>query len=585
MAGINLPPQPDLLKLSQRDLLKLTLQSGVRISRTEMIPVGRIQTTGAIFDEKHAKEVYDQMQSDFGMTQGALVRAVFKDEKKEEVIFNWMDGLHRIKGVERYDLAGKDAPMKCEVYYNLSDEDMYKIRIAAAINVDTVKFARVCTFINDAWAITPWSHLLSATQAFYLASKLGSGKQILKNENLIPEIKSWVAANSAGFHLTTDSIYQNLLTYEHSDPEVAKKVRSGGSFSKGGQAVTPSQLSMISKTVPHDNHPGIQRIIANYVNSGISTANLTFLLQEIKQLEAINQETVLQVIKDGKWKQKKVEKNKKLVESDNPKPDVVAEKPATITSASSSPIVEEPTLDNAIIHLKAAKNIIVFSYDLQVSQKERLGNQITTMISQLEPKGDVKIQKTEKPKKTKQIKKTEPLIRKANRSSTEFMRKWMDEKHFNKLLDNNIALDEFSKEISELSDLGIYNMAKLFLISLTGGNETKRNIAKNIFDRIPFKLIDQSYINDFFVETAKHIKESLVESVYKREQVRDILLLVTRVIDQNFVSNKIGMSQEAEDLLFDALKSSSSYLQGQEKEDVESWVANHKYLLLEREEI
>lgn len=582
MKNVDQPPKHDYMQLSQRDLLKLTLHNGERISRTEMIPVGKIKTASAIFDENHAKEVYDMMQSDFGMTQGALVRAIFKDEKKEEVAFDWMDGLHRIKGVELNDPAGKDAPMKCEVYYNLPDEDMYKIRIAAAINVDTVKFARVCTFINDAWAITPWSHLLSATQAFYLASKLGSGKQMLKkeNEDSIPEIKKWVAANSAGFHLTTDSIYQNLLTYEHSDPEVAKKVRSGGSFSKGGQAVTPSQLSMISKAVPHDNHPGIQKIIANYVNSGISTANLAFLLQEIKQLEIINQETVLQVIKDGEWKQKKVEKIKELVEIGVQKPEVVVEKPATITSPSSSPIDEEPTLDNAIAHLRAAKNIAVFSRELDFKRIGRIENNINKAILELG-------QKTEKPKKTKQIKKTETEKpkRKTSENYIEFMKKWMDGERFKKLENDNITLDQFSKEISELSDSGIYHMAKLFLISLTSGDETKRNIAKNIFDRIPFKLIDQSYINDFFIETAKHIKESLVESVYKREQVRDILVLVTRVIDQNFVSNKIGMSQEAEDLLFDALKSSSSYLQGQEKEEVKSWIANHHYLLLEREEI
>lgn len=61
MVDVHRAPKPDLIKLSQRDLLKLTLQSGEHISRTEMIPVGKIQTTGAIFDEYHAKEVYDQM--------------------------------------------------------------------------------------------------------------------------------------------------------------------------------------------------------------------------------------------------------------------------------------------------------------------------------------------------------------------------------------------------------------------------------------------------------------------------------------------------------------------------------------------
>lgn len=575
MAKVDSLAKPDHMKLSPRDLLNRVLQSGEKLSRQEMVVVNKIATQGAIFDKAHAIELGQIMQGDFGITQSALVRARFKDETHQEIVYDWMDGLHRIKGMEFVDPKGINSAMKCEVLYGCTDEEMFKYRILAADNVKSIRFARICMFINDAWQITPWKDKITATQAFYLAVGMGSGKQMINDEGMVEEIKKWAEESAKGWHLRVGTIYQDLMTFDLADPELVVKVRSGSSFQKGEMAITPRQLGMIAEVVPHQNYPEIQMLIANYLNSGLSTAKLAFILQEIKQLETINQETVLQVIKDGEWKHKKVEK-------------II--KPAKINTQQfeglTNNVKSEPIpLKNAVTHLNAANSIIVFSYDLQASQKERLRNQIATIIYQLQPKDDGKIQKNEKPKKIKHIKKDEPLVRIASRSSTEFMMKWMNQKQFIKLADNNMALDEFAKEISELSDSGIYNMAKLFLVSLTGGDEAKRNIAKNIFDRIPFKLIDQSYINDFFIEAAKHIKESLVESVYKREQVRDILVLVTRVIDQNFVSNKIGMSQEAEDLLFDALKSSSSYLQGQEKEKVESWVANHHYLLLEREEI
>ena len=297
-----------LSEISPRDLFLECYRTGEKLSREEWVPLGDIIDEGTPIDESHALDLGRALTGEWKQTLPVLLRAT-EGSGQLGVSFEILDGFHRVIGLKMIS-AGIDTfsdtipvsqlseaakiwigtPIRSVVLYGCSEEEKYDQRILAANSVKSVRFARLAYWMKGAWRETPWSDLISVTQAFGLASSDSSGTKLGVSWNQAENIKDWVRKKASVWLMQPAAVYQQLRIVDFADPYLVIRVRTGA-FIKGGLALTPPQLNKIVDAFPH-NHP-VQRAIAEYANKeGLSTPQIAWLVNSLGKLDRQDEQAI-----------------------------------------------------------------------------------------------------------------------------------------------------------------------------------------------------------------------------------------------------------------------------------------------------
>ena len=293
----------EVSQLPPIDILREVARSGERIVRREQVLLQDIVAEGIIIDEQHANDLGREMLGPWSQTQPVLLRARIGGQTNNDVVFDVLDGFHRVEGIKSVKPTWKEegTTVYSTVLYGCSDEEMYDQRILAANSVKSVKYARVASWMKGAWAQTPWREKLTVTQAFGLTQNDSSGRSFGLNETELDEVKEWVRKKAQTWLSPIGTIYQNLRTVDAAAPDLVLRVRIG-SFGKGQLALTPSQLEAIVETFPLEYD--LQRRVAGYATSeSLSTEEIRSLLVKLRSYPEVTNEILDKELKPGKWNQ------------------------------------------------------------------------------------------------------------------------------------------------------------------------------------------------------------------------------------------------------------------------------------------
>ena len=241
------------------------LKSGIRIIRSEIIPVSRIVQDDSIIDVHHAESLALDFQTEWKQTSPINVRArlVEHEDGGEDVVYDISDGYHRAYALKLLDWE----TARAEVTYNATDAELYHHRMLAANSVASVQFARTPIWLQQAFRATKWGQQgMRATQAFAIAMNDSQRAQNLRiPPDEIREIKEWVKGNCKTLKKPVSTTYLNLLLVENADPELAVKVREreGGEAAIGN--VTPGRLKAIVNVFPGEENYAAQNAVMQHV--------------------------------------------------------------------------------------------------------------------------------------------------------------------------------------------------------------------------------------------------------------------------------------------------------------------------------
>lgn len=290
--------RPGLLHLPPRDLALAVEGTTEKLKREEWVPLGLIDAEGFLVEPKHALDLARKMRGPWGQTQTVLLRCrVFGDG----VIYNPMDGYHRIKGMElllkEEERPWEESRIKSTVLYNCSDEELFDQRILAVNSVKSVKFSRLALWMKGAWEASPWKDMVTMTQAFGLATQDTLGKKLRLQSDDAEAIKQWALAKAESWLTPVGTIYQQLLLIDVADPYLVSRVRTG-SFISGGLSLTQRQLGVIATAFPHEHE--VQRQIAT-LSSALSyaTEDLVDVVADLKARGAVTPEAIKEVMHQG----------------------------------------------------------------------------------------------------------------------------------------------------------------------------------------------------------------------------------------------------------------------------------------------
>jgi hypothetical protein len=156
------------------------------------------------------------------------------------------DGFHRAEALRQNGATEVYTTIKLES----TMEEVLDDRIEAANKHKSVKFARQIEWVEQAWALTPWSGFIATEQAFALAAaKTQPDSSIGLEPDDMATIREWVDKKCAQWGSKPKTIYNNLSIAGIADPELVKEARAD---QDPGQLtyITPSHLDVIARTLP-----------------------------------------------------------------------------------------------------------------------------------------------------------------------------------------------------------------------------------------------------------------------------------------------------------------------------------------------
>lgn len=268
------PTEEELVRLETaeaKDILALKLL----YNRQEIIPMFAIVKEDVEIDLKNRQEIKESIEHR-GQASPIGVRPVAVSEQKWEEIWESLDqntkegfpqyrnhnvvyeihnGFHRHAIMEEVG----SPTIEASVWYNMSDEEFDAERIKASLD-HTVKFSRLADWVQDAFSRSPWANSgLRIDQIFSLAANDSSGKKMVSRFDLtvsdILKMKEWANQKAEEWESSVGALYQDLQIVVNLDPQLIKRIRTGGGGSRGKGVLSPARVRSLVKVFNLDTDP------------------------------------------------------------------------------------------------------------------------------------------------------------------------------------------------------------------------------------------------------------------------------------------------------------------------------------------
>lgn len=211
------------------------------------VPIKVVYREDVAVDETHVLELAGSIDAESrqGTHAGQLspvLLGVVPDLSQLPII----DGFHRVAALDRLGRERVFATIKPDSSW----EDIYDLRILTAVSHKTVQFARLMSWVDDAWERSPWNERLKASQAFTLKLPGMTGSRLGLSPDEATAIREWVDRKCEQWRVSPVKIYQNLSTAQIADPDLVQqaRARAGG---RTLEALTPQHLTAVAQTLPH----------------------------------------------------------------------------------------------------------------------------------------------------------------------------------------------------------------------------------------------------------------------------------------------------------------------------------------------
>lgn len=269
------PRIKDTGKLDLRSPLEV-IRSGERIVREESIPVGGVLLDGTLIDKAHSKYLARLMLSDDGQIHRINVRPRELDGK---VVFDTTDGYHRADAIR---INGWQTAL-ATCLYGRTNAEVARLRIIAAPSVSSVKFGRVATWMNDAYAESEWKNSgVSLLEAF---SVTNFNSKTTKSPNVqgekVEELKVWCKDFADAIQMTVGEVWVDLSIAVAADPELVLIVREDSKDRDKTMSITASMLQAVTDVYPGPDNYGIQKGLINFaLQNQLTTRGMRELIEK-----------------------------------------------------------------------------------------------------------------------------------------------------------------------------------------------------------------------------------------------------------------------------------------------------------------
>ena len=261
-----------------------------------LVPLSLIRQEDVPVDEEHVRELAASIEED-AKAKGNTGQwsAVLLGEVSGIRQFLTIDGFHRVPAMER---VGRKE-IYATVRPNLAMEDIVDSRILTAVTHRSVRFSRILEWVDEAWALSPWTHRLPVASAFTLRFlRENTGKKHGLNPEEAEEVKAWVDRKCRQWKVQPNVIHKGLQIAAVADPELVKAARERPSGNKL-EAITPNHLRDIVKYLP-SNFP-LQRVVAE------AAVDLTLRIPQTKSLAlAVSKVKTVkearEIVRSGSWR-------------------------------------------------------------------------------------------------------------------------------------------------------------------------------------------------------------------------------------------------------------------------------------------
>lgn len=199
-----------------------------------------------------------------------------------QIHFDVVDGFHRLPVFPQIGLTHADAV----VLYNITDEELFDLRVLAASSVKSLAYARIAVWMQQSFKETEWAEKgLLLSQVFGLAVFDTEQSRLGLTAVETQRAKDWARDKAKKWSRPVASIWDIARTAEIAAPDLLKAVRvgGGGAHSKLGE-LNPARLKAIASALPAEH--ALQRMVANTVttmNLNVDdTANLANKVAKVK---------------------------------------------------------------------------------------------------------------------------------------------------------------------------------------------------------------------------------------------------------------------------------------------------------------
>ena len=259
-----------------------------------MVPVELIDNTEVAVDENHVRELLESMniESEKGIVSGQLTPVLLGHVPGREKL-SIIDGFHRSAALE---IAGKEY-IFATIRLNTSEEEIEDLRILTANSHSSVSFARINSWVTEAWEKTSWSSLITSAQAFGLANnKKLTGAKLGLDSDQVTEIRAWALDKCNRWRMSASTITQTMTTALVADPELVNAAR-GRESGHELKTLTPQHLKEVTKVYP--NEFGIQKAVAEVaITHNLTVLQLKQVLELLSAVEATEDVETILINKD-----------------------------------------------------------------------------------------------------------------------------------------------------------------------------------------------------------------------------------------------------------------------------------------------
>jgi|GEM_PF-3155579 len=348
------------------------------------VDLSRIRSEIAAVDEEHVQELSilfdDEINKSKSNKTGQLLPVLLGDVPGEPQLLI-ADGFHRTESLRRRGAVAVYASIRP----NLPLGDLIDLRILATSSQQSVQFARIATWIDDAWKVSPWANgKMSPVEAFKMQSL---GPHELENTaarfgislKMAKDMVAWADLKCSQWKVKPKTIQKNLIAAQSADPELVQQVRDSRQGNAKAKAVatgvpvlSSGQLHAIASVVPAE-YP-LQRVIAGSATlQRLTIAQTRMLARAVGKATSLSQ--AQQIINSRDWRRENTSKSTAL------KPEAVAVSVSAPAPAPTPAPAEIRTDDPDITGLRRViieEALIVASLRLALKNQRNKPNETVT---------------------------------------------------------------------------------------------------------------------------------------------------------------------------------------------------------------
>ncbi len=230
------------------------------------IPIALSDRSDVPTDEPHVENLKRLMSRESEhrtmggqLTPGLVAQALDEDGNYQIYL---CDGFHRSEALAReaFEKGEPNPTFYATLRLNCTLEDIYDLRIVSATSHKPVTFARIVTWAQKAWDLSPWGKRgVLIGQAFSLITvPKYSGERLPLTTDELGQVKEWVQDKCDLWGYAPHSIHQHLMVAQKANPRLIELTRGSGVF-------TQTHLRQLVEVLPLDYN--LQESAANLIIS------------------------------------------------------------------------------------------------------------------------------------------------------------------------------------------------------------------------------------------------------------------------------------------------------------------------------